>query len=137
MTNIDQYLIDRGINDARATGILDMAVSEQRVSGKFLWEGSGEGTKEVLFPVKFTEPPAFWFGGELGPNQSVVRGSYPTVSVIAAQWRTLKRPPVTTLYYGCTLVVVVSGHSDQKMVIHWHVEGKAMSDPSADPTTFE
>ena len=136
MSNIDQFLADRNINSARGAGLMDMGVGNQRISGQFLWEGSGEGEKEVVFPVKFIERPVFYFGGELGPNQSVVDGYYPTVSVVVGGWLTLKRPPVTSLYYGCTLVVVVTGHTDQKMVIHWHVEGRALSDPSVNPEDF-
>lgn len=136
MTNIDQFLADRNINSARGTGIMDMGVSNQRLSGLFMFQGNGEGRKEVQFPVKFIEKPVFYFGGELGPNQSIVDGYFPTVSVVVGAWQTLKRPPVTNLYYGCTLIVVVTGHADQKLVIHWHVEGKALSDPSVNPEDF-
>jgi hypothetical protein len=136
MVDIDKFLADRNINSARGAGLEDVGVGNQRISGQFLWSGNGEGKKEVQFPVKFIEKPVFYFGGELGPGQTIVDGFYPTVSVAVGQWQTLRRPPVLNLYYGCTLLIVVSGHTDQKLVIHWHIEGKALSDPSVSPEDF-
>lgn len=133
---LNELYKNRKIDDARGRGIEEMGTAIRRVSGKFNFKGNGEGTKEVTFPVKFTELPSFWFGGELVGGQTIQNGFFPTVSVVVHSWKSLKRPPVTQLYYGATLLIVVTGHTDQRLVVHWHMEGNSLSDPSVDHEDF-
>ena len=101
-----------------------------RLSGEVLFAGAGEGRADVVFPSMFVEKPMFSFGGELPLGQPIIDRNWPTVSVIVTDWLTLTRPPFTRLYYGASLLIVCGGLDTQKLIVHWHMDGKTMS---ADP----
>lgn len=106
-----------------------------RVQGLFHYDGAGEASVEVNFPVWFIEHPFPTFGGELAPNQSPTAGEFPTVSVVVLGWKMQDYPGGVSYYIGAYLGVVTTGPADQKMLVSWQVEGKALNNPIGDPGT--
>ncbi len=100
----------------------------QRAIGFVEVTGAGESLVEVQFSVWFTERPWLSFGGELIENAVLKDKNFPTVSVVIKNWVT-KTKNNATYYYGATLILVTGGTSDQKLVVHWQVEGMALVNP--------
>ena len=114
-------------------GVTERARSMQgrvhRVVGFFQSAGPGEGLVDVDFPVWFQEVPALSFGGELGANQVLVDGNFPTLSVLVKSWK-LRQQAERNYYAGATLIVVTTGSAEQVLKVHWQVEGKALVNPT-------
>lgn len=103
---------------------------EHRILGEVNVSGAGEAVVAVSFPVWFWARPSMSFGAELGTNEKLVDGKYPTVSVIVQKWRTVRRD-LHDFYVGADLLVVTTGHPDkQRAVVHWQAEGPALVNPT-------
>lgn len=89
--------------------------------------GVGEAEIEIPFPVWFTDMPGFSFGSSLD-GTSPEGGNFPTVSAVVTRWYTeSKRGDGTGLFYvGANVAVVLSGHDEQRAILHTHFEGKAL-----------
>lgn len=98
------------------------------ISGEFLVDGAGEALVPVNFPVVFIEKPRFHFGGELSPGSVITDGQFPTVSAVVGTWTYMERQ-VQPFYRGATLCVVTTGPAEQKMMIHWTMTGRAITNP--------
>ena len=126
----------QGRQSSEKARLEDNIARSQIVSGQFLMGGSGEVTKQVLFPVKFIEKPLMYFGGELTENSFPTEGSFPTVSVIVGGWdleipnNENQETPDRKYFVGATLLVVTTG-TDENMWIHWHMTGVAITNPVA------
>lgn len=108
----------------------DAVIKPTRVSGFEKTVGAGEVSVTVKFPVWFVQRPSMSFGAELEEGQFVQDLLFPTVSVVVIKW-TKKYPERAGGYYvGCVLACVTTGKEDQRVVIHWQAEAKAMSIPS-------
>lgn len=90
--------------------------------------GTGESTFDVNFPVAFSEYPGVYYGGALDDGQVLVDGSFPTCSVVVASWVTVVKNN-HTYYIGAKLAIVTAGSATQIMIIHFHIEGKALQNP--------
>lgn len=116
----------------RRRGEVERARSVQgqtfRVTYMVSVRGSGECTVDVNFPVKFSEKPGVSHGGELAPGAVLESSNFPTCSVMVKDW--VLDPLENHKYYvGATLVLVVTGPSDQDAILHFHAEGKALIAP--------
>jgi len=121
-------------------GRSDMFGSTAFIGGKFMVGDIGEVAVEVAFPMTFTEEPLFFFGGAMDFNQTITPNFFPTVSCVVGKWTTTPRGPNGLYYVGAQIVVVTTGVADQRMWIHWHVLGSALTNPvssSASGTTDE
>lgn len=108
-------------------------VAPTTLTGLVTIEGAGEATVDVTFPIWFVEEPGMFFGGRLGPNQTVSSGNLPTVSVVVLFFREVEVDP-SVYYVGARLAIVTSGGAEQQMIVHWHAEGKAIANPSSPGT---
>lgn len=99
-----------------------------RVLGFVDINGAGEGLVDIQFPVSFREVPAMSFGGELGPNEVLKDGKFPTVSVMVKSWATTQKNGAT-YWVGATLIIVSTGSTDQKVTADWQAEGRALVNP--------
>ena len=110
---------------------LDFQARPIILQGEFLVEGEGEVLRPVSFPIFFSEKPHLTFGGSLEENQQLVAGSFPTVSVVSANWVVDKKGAQTYLYKGCDLAVVVTGaRGEQKMWVNWTFTGVGLTNPT-------
>lgn len=107
------------------------------IEGTFRLEGAGEALIDVTFPVWFIERPFPGFGAEMAPNQVLVAGKYPTVSVVVHRWRMKDYPHGVSYYAGATLVVVSGGAEGQTMLVHWSMTAKALRNPSGETLTTD
>jgi hypothetical protein len=96
-----------------------------RLTGQLLLSGSGEKVVDVVFPAPFTEKPLMSFGGEM--QDSMIRGQFPTISVVVAGWITRDAPPYSRLFTGCQLAIVTTGPTTQKMIVHWFFDGPTIT----------
>lgn len=94
--------------------------------------GCGEALVDVNFPVWFIERPAIGGAGEVGEGAVLTGANYPIFSVGAVKWVTEDKPGGARYYTGAQLAVVVLGPSNQKSVIHWQAQGKALVAPLND-----
>ena len=102
----------------------------QVLSGHTLVSGSGEIEVSLDFPITFIDKPGFTFGGELDEGSPTVTGSLPTVSAVVSGWETVDKANSVGYYYvGANVIIVVTGSSDQKILVHWRFEGNAMTNP--------
>lgn len=90
--------------------------------------GAGETTVDIEFPVSFIERPCFTFGGELGENEVLEDGNFPTISLVVKNWKLATRGGAD-YYVGATLIVVSTGTTTQKMIAHWKMEAVALTNP--------
>lgn len=121
-------------------GRVDMFGSAAFIGGRFLVGDIGEVTVQVAFPMTYTEEPLFFFGGAMDFNQGITPGYFPTLSCVVGSWITTPRGPNGLYYTGANIVVVTTGTADQRMWVHWHVLGSALTNPvssSASGTTDE
>lgn len=82
---------------------------------------------DVTFPVWFVDRPAFSFGGEL-MRDILEEGSFPTISAVVVGWtRVHELRPGGGLYTGARLAVVASGREGEQMILHWQMNGKALT----------
>lgn len=100
-------------------------------------DGGGEAVLDVNFPVWFLERPLFTSGFEMGPDQVLTAGKYPTLSVGVHRWAMKDYPGGVSYFAGATLVMVAGGVDKQVMLVHWQVEGKALRNPSGETTTAD
>lgn len=98
----------------------------------------GEATVDVNFPVVFIEKPVFHANGEVGENQSITAGYFPTCNVMVRRWITSTTLEDTPRYHGANLLIVITGDTsltDYLTIVHWSVTGKALVNPlRAQPT---
>lgn len=131
-----KYKREQMIHNSRVNAAKGVAAETTRISGEFPFQGAGEGKVDVIFPVMFMEKPIFTFGAEVPDSQTIVSGKYPTISAAVAEWKMLERPPITRLYYGCSVIVVVGGYQSQKLIVHWSLEGTALMNPGLSAENF-
>ncbi|NBR22237.1 MAG: hypothetical protein EBU08_00300 [Micrococcales bacterium] len=120
---------DKQLNQNLSYAARDAAAGPTRLTGEFLLMGAGEKRVPVDFPVSFSEKPLLTFGAELQEGAAVVDGKFPTVSVVVARWFTFERPPFSRLFSGAELMVVTTGSPTQQLIIHWHLDGVALTNP--------
>jgi hypothetical protein len=124
---------------SEAARVSESSAEFQVVQGFLTVDKAGEVSVDVNFPVRFIERPSLSFGGELDGNHFPEAGNYPTVSVVVARWT--KDLIDTTrdegFYSGATLMVVTTGKSDQKMIVHWQMSGRAFKNPVRLPQTTD
>lgn len=111
--------------------INDMLIKPTRVSGFQEIAFVGEETTQellvdVVFPVWFVDIPAMSFGAHL-VRDLVEEGFFPTVSVVVVGWTKAQEiRPGGGYFIGARLAVVASGREQDRMVIHWNAEAKAL-----------
>ena len=132
-----KYRREQMLYASQAAGSKEFAAGPTRISGEFPFQGAGEGKVDVVFPVMFTEKPMFTFGAEIPDGQTIASGAYPTISACVAEWKMLERPPITRLYYGCSVLVVVGGYQSQKLLVHWNLEATALTNPGIEAENFQ
>lgn len=108
-----------------------MMVKVHTVTGWLDVTNAGEASVDVNFPVWFIEKPGFYFGGELADGFSPVETDFPTISVMVLRWD-IETRGLGEYWVGATLGVVTTGAADQKVTVHWHMEGKALRNPVGD-----
>lgn len=109
-----------------------MAGALHSVVGFIEITNAGEVTVDISFPVRFIERPAFTFGAEMQENSQIIAGSFPTVSGVVLRWNFGIRDESGARYYdGATLIIVNTGTTDQQMIFHYKMEGKALRNPLA------
>lgn len=122
-----------GILEQRRTDverIEGMAGAVHNVAGFIELSDVGEVTVEVNFPVRFIERPAFSFGAEMGENQQILPGQFPTAYGMVLRWNFGIREETGAKFYdGATLIIVSKGAPQQRIVFHWQMEGRALRNP--------
>lgn len=118
----------RAINDTKATaeGLQDIAGGSTRLTGEFLLKSSGEKKIVLNFPVAFTDKPILTFSGEIPEGDVIVPGDFPMLSVLVSKWITRDVPPLSRVFIGCELALVVTGPSTQKLIIYWALDGNTI-----------
>jgi hypothetical protein len=105
------------------------------VTGTVPAVGAGNATKEISFPVWFLDRPAFLTGWQLDDGQTLEPNNFPRVSIGVAQWTLHTPAPHVSYYVGAVLAVsVTAGRADQKLIVHYQVQGMALRSPKADAT---
>jgi hypothetical protein len=100
-----------------------------QVYGRVDFQGAGESTFDVSFPVWFfIDSPQLSFGAELGGNQALTTGNFPRVNVMVRSWVTSVRNNVT-YYSGAQFILVAEGPTDMTGTAHWQVEGTGLTNP--------
>lgn len=127
MSDVERFRRAVGQERFISEGIEDAAGSSTVLTGEFLVRGSGENLVDLTFPTAFTSKPLLSFGGEVQDVDLMVKGQYPTVSVVIAGWVTREAPPLSRLFTGCRLCVVTTGPQVQKMVIYWTLTGDTIN----------
>jgi hypothetical protein len=107
------------------------SAGQTRLSGQLMLSNPGEKSISVTFPFSFADKPLLSFGAEMRDGDEPVNGNFPTVSVVIGGWTTVDNPPYSRLYTGCKLLVVTTGPSQQRLFIHWHLDGIAYSNDIA------
>lgn len=102
-----------------------------QVYGRVELVGAGEITFDANFPVWFLEPPQISCGGELGGNQAIEAGDFPTVNIMVRSW-VMKRRAGHTYYVGAQFIAVVSGPGTMIIIGHWQCEGTGLTNPLFD-----
>lgn len=100
-----------------------------KVSGEVEVVGPGEAVVDVLFPVIFTDKPAFSHGPALSDGISTTDGNLPTCSVVVLLWHERVRDDGTIVYAGAQFAIVTTGPTDQVLLVQWHVEGVGLRGP--------
>lgn len=109
----------------------DFLIKPTRVSGfyEIIFDGTStaqEALLDVVFPVWFVDRPAMSFGGEL-VRDLVEDGNYPTISCVVVAWEKVNDlRPGGGYYSGATLAVVATGRMEERMIVHWQAEAKAL-----------
>lgn len=116
-------------NEITKRGANDMGATKTRINGEIRVNTAGESITQVVFPVRFTEKPIMTFGGEVIEGDALQAGYMPTISVVVVGWITEEVPPVSRLYTGAKLGIVLDGVNHQKAIVHWSLEGTALSNP--------
>ena len=98
---------------------------QTRLSGQFMLSNPGEKEATVYFPFKFAGKPLLSFGAEIPTGDKPTPGNFPTVSIIIGGWLTQDNPPYTQLFYGAKFLMVTTGPPQQRLYIHWHLDGIA------------
>ena len=113
----------------------ESAAGQTRLSGQLMLSNPGEKAVSVTFPFSFADKPLLSFGAEMRTGDEPVNGNFPTVSVVVGGWITVDNPPYSRLYNGCKLFIVTTGPPQQRLFVHWHLDGVAYSsDISEDKT---
>lgn len=99
-----------------------------QVFGRVELQGAGEALFDAAFPVWFLDPPQLSFGGELGGNQALTAGQFPTVNIMVRSWQTTRRAG-HVYYVGAQFIVVVTGPADMFVTAHWQCEGVGLTNP--------
>ena len=131
------YMEARRHEVARANAARINAV---HVSGfyEFTFQGT-ETTQELLvdvvFPCWFVDKPSFAPGSEL-IRDILVEGQYPTLSATVVRWTKIHDVrPGGGYWTGATIAIVASGREGDEMILHWNMNGKAMSIPGGSELT--
>ena len=118
----------RAINESKATaeGLQDISGGATRITGEFLLKSSGEKRVSLNFPVAFTDKPILTFSGEIPEGDVIVNGDFPMLSILVSKWITRDVPPLSRVFIGCELALVVTGPATQKMIIYWALDGNTI-----------
>lgn len=121
----------RRMNRMRAdsSGFSGLAAGPTRCSGQFILNGAGESEVQVVFPVSFSEVPRLSSGFEVREGDMLTPTKMPTMSMSVTRWIIEDRPPYSSLYTGAVLGVVVTGPKGQRVLVSWHMDGIAYSNP--------
>mgnify|MGYP001549467804 CR=1 FL=1 len=99
-------------------------------TGQFQVNGIGEATKEVVFPVVFSQVPLFFIGGFLDDNQSSVATSLPTFTGGVVEYRFDLSKGQQRQYKGALICAVITGISDQVSWVNYMFVGDAVVQPT-------
>lgn len=103
--------------------------------GFILVGSASETVTEISFVNTFLEKPTFTFGFELGPNQHVTAGSFPTLSAFILQWVNPNSSTPYPTYTGARVGIVASGVDGQILVAHLSFMARGLGYPAgAAPT---
>lgn len=118
----------RAVNESKATaeGLQDISGGATRLTGEFLLKSSGEKRVSLNFPVAFTDKPILTFSGEIPEGDVIVNGDFPMLSILVSKWITRDVPPLSRVFIGCELALVVTGPATQKMIIYWALDGNTI-----------
>jgi hypothetical protein len=108
-----------------ASDLASAQAGQTRLSGQFMLANPGEKIANVQFPFYFAEKPLLSFGAEIPTGDNVIKGQYPTASVMIGGWLTYDNPPFTQLFYGAKFIIVTTGPPQQRFYVHWHLDGVA------------
>jgi hypothetical protein len=124
------YGLRKQLNDAqlKSRDQQNLVPSQMIVSGQFLVNAAGEARVDVVFPVKFTDKPLVVFGFEMKDGDFYIPGRMAQPTGIVLAWNTEDRPPISRQYVGCTIGVVSTGPSYQKLMGTWQATGPAFTD---------
>lgn len=110
---------------------------EHAIQGFVEIVGAGEALLDVSFPVWFLEKPTFTFGGEMGPDQVLTPGQYPTLSILVHRWNMREYSNSVSYFAGATLIVVATGSATQSLIGHWQAQGRALRNPTGEVVTVD
>jgi hypothetical protein len=127
--NVETFRSQMQQQEVNKRGQQDMGPAATRLSGEIRVNGAGETKAEITFPIRFSEKPKLSFGAELLEEDPIVAGFMPYANVVVLGWITQERPPTSRLYVGARLGIITGGVHHQKMVVHWHLEGSAITYP--------
>lgn len=123
---------------AQVQRIQEMTGRHRKFVATVALKGPGEFQTPVVFPLMFTEEPAFSFGHVLGPNEMVLDGAFPLVATSVRRWDLFPAAGGLKNYYrGALVLVTVLSHPNLRdHTIHLHFEGMSLRNPT-DPTTVD
>lgn len=108
-----EQLGEQVVKDGFCTGFVDLDMA-------------GESVIEIDFPLRFIERPLFTTGLELGDNQHLSFGTFPTWSATVAAWNT-QLYGETALYTGATIGAVINNVERSKL--HYSFQGLIITAP--------
>lgn len=95
-------------------------------------EGSGEAIVEVVFPIRFTDPPIFSSGLELRGSVTLAWGKLPIWSATVAGWHTETVAVNNIIYTGATLAIVT--FNAERSNLHYTFAGQSYTTPTDSST---
>jgi len=110
-------------------GFATLFAGPTRCSGQFMMVGMGEAEVPTTFPVKFSQKPLLSFSAEIRDGDTLITSMMPKVSMVVLRWITEDRPPYSNMYTGAVLGVVTEGPVASRILITWHFDGTAYSNP--------
>lgn len=128
-TEIDFFRRRMNRIKANAEGFSDIAAGPTRCSGQFVLNGPGEAQVQLAFPVKFSDAPRLSSGFEVREGDMLTVTKMPTMTMSVVRWLIDDRPPYSNMYTGAVLGVVTTGPAGQRLLVTWHMDGTAYSNP--------